>query len=89
VQPQLLVLDEPTSALDATMAQQILKLLQQMQKTKKLAFLLISHDVDVIRAMAHQVVVMQGGEIVESGPAEQVLNNPREQYTRSLLAAAQ
>jgi microcin C transport system ATP-binding protein len=88
VQPQLLVLDEPTSALDATMAKQILNLLQQMQKKKKLAFLLISHDVDVIRAMAHQVVVMHGGEIVESGPVEQVLNHPRGQYTRSLLAAA-
>ena len=89
VQPQLLVLDEPTSALDVTMAQQILKLLQQLQRERGLAYLLITHDVAVIQAMAHQVVVMQGGNIVEMGLMSQVFEQPRHEYTRILLAAAQ
>jgi microcin C transport system ATP-binding protein len=89
VQPRLLVLDEPTSALDVTMAQQILQLLQKLQRERGLAYLLITHDVDVIRAMAHHVVVMQGGNIVEMGPVTQVFEQPRHEYTRILLAAAQ
>jgi microcin C transport system ATP-binding protein len=89
VQPQLLVLDEPTSALDVTMAQQILQLLQKLQRERGLAYLLITHDVDVIRAMAHHVVVMQGGNIVEMGPVTRVFEQPRHEYTRILLAAAQ
>ena len=76
VQPSLLVLDEPTSALDVTMAQQVLQLLQRLQRERGLAYLLITHDVAVIRAMAHHVVVMQGGNIVESGPVDQVLTLP-------------
>ena len=89
VQPRLLVLDEPTSALDVTMAQQILQLLQRLQAERGLAFLLITHDVAVIRAMAHSVVVMQAGHIVESGTVEQVLDAPQHGYTRTLLAAAE
>jgi microcin C transport system ATP-binding protein len=89
VQPKLLVLDEPTSALDVTMAQQILQLLQRLQRDHGLAYLLITHDVAVIRAMAHQVIVMQDGNIVEHGPISQVLDQPRDEYTRILLAAAQ
>lgn len=88
VQPRVLVLDEPTSALDATMAQQILQLLQRLQAEHGLAYLLITHDVEVIRAMAHQVVVMKDGRIVEQGPALTVLETPQAPYTRSLLAAA-
>jgi len=89
VQPKLLVLDEPTSALDVTMAQQILQLLQRLQRDHGLAYLLITHDVEVIRAMAHQVIVMQDGNIVECGSVSQVLEEPRHEYTRILLAAAQ
>ncbi len=89
VEPRVLVLDEPTSALDVTMAQQILQLLQRLQAERGLAFLLITHDVGVIRAMAHQVLVMQAGQIVESGPVEQVLERPQHAYTRTLLAAAE
>jgi microcin C transport system ATP-binding protein len=68
VQPQLLVLDEPTSALDVTIQKQVLALLQRLQRDRGLSYLLITHDVDVIRAMAHDVMVMKDGEIVEAGP---------------------
>jgi microcin C transport system ATP-binding protein len=88
VQPQLLVLDEPTSALDVTIQKQVLKLLSQLQKDKGLSYLLITHDVDVIRAMAHDVMVMKDGDIVESGSVLQVLDAPRDEYTRTLVAAA-
>jgi len=87
VRPRVLVLDEPTSALDVTMAQQILELLQRLQAERGLAYLLITHDVAVIRAMAHQVVVMKDGQIVEQGPLDAVLQQPEHAYTRTLLAA--
>ena len=89
VQPRVLVLDEPTSALDVTMAQQVLQLLQRLQKERGLAYLLITHDVDVIRAMAHKVIVMQRGQIVESGPVGDVMQRPAHAYTRTLLAATE
>ena len=89
VQPQLLVLDEPTSALDVTMAQQVLTLLQDLQRSRGLAYVLITHDVAVVRAMAHTVLVMQAGQIVESGPVAEVLDAPQHPYTRTLLAAAE
>ncbi|MFL6693948.1 MAG: ATP-binding cassette domain-containing protein, partial [Ramlibacter sp.] len=88
VGPQLLVLDEPTSALDVTIQKQVLKLLQRLQREKGLAYLLITHDVDVIRAMAHDVLVMRNGEVLEAGPVEQVLGSPSHDYTRALVAAA-
>jgi microcin C transport system ATP-binding protein len=86
IQPRLLVLDEPTSALDVTVQKQVLALLQRLQRERALSYLLITHDVDVIRAMAHRVLVMQGGAVVESGRAEDVLARPRHDYTRLLLA---
>ena len=87
VEPELLVLDEPTSALDVTVQQQILSLLQDLQRRRGMAYLLITHDLDVLRAMAHEVLVLQGGQVVESGAAEQVLASPAHPYTRGLLAA--
>ncbi len=87
VQPRLLVLDEPTSALDVTIQQQVLQLLQQLQRQHNLSYLLITHDVDVIRAMAHDVLVMKDGSIVEAGPLEQVLDTPGHPYTRALVAS--
>jgi microcin C transport system ATP-binding protein len=87
VDPDLLVLDEPTSALDVTVQKQILKLLQDLQKKRGMAYLLITHDIDVLRAMAHQVMVLQAGHIREAGLADQVLYAPQHPYTRSLLAA--
>jgi microcin C transport system ATP-binding protein len=89
VQPRVLVLDEPTSALDVTMAQQILQLLQRLQAEHGLAYLLITHDVDVIRAMAHHVAVMKDGKIVEHGPINTVFETPMQDYTRILLAATE
>jgi microcin C transport system ATP-binding protein len=87
VKPQLLVLDEPTSALDVTVQKQVIELLLRLQRERGLSYLLITHDVDVIWAMAHEVMVMQAGEVVESGPAEQVLKAPVHPYTRQLLSA--
>lgn len=88
VEPSVLVLDEPTSALDVTIQQQVLKLLQRLQRDRGLSYLLITHDVDVIWAMAHDVLVMKNGEVVESGTVEQVLRHPRDPYTQTLVAAA-
>ena len=88
VQPQVLVLDEPTSALDVTIQQQVLGLLQRLQKEKGLSYLLITHDGEVIRAMAHDVLVMKDGAIVECGTVDAVLNRPEHPYTQKLVAAA-
>ena len=88
VQPQVLVLDEPTSALDVTIQQQVLSLLQRLQREKGLSYVLITHDMEVIRAMAHQVLVMKDGEVVENGPVFKVLDTPRHPYTQRLVAAA-
>ncbi len=89
VEPQLLVLDEPTSALDVTIQQQVLGLLQRLQKEHRLSFLLITHDVAVVRAMAHRVIVMKDGEVLESGSVTQVLDTPSHPYTQKLVAAAE
>ena len=88
VQPQLLVLDEPTSALDVTIQKQVLRLLLQLQRQRALSYLLITHDVAVVRAMAHDVLVLKDGRVVEAGAAAQVLGAPQHPYTRKLLAAA-
>ena len=88
VNPDIVVLDEPTSALDVTIQQQVLALLQRLQKERGLSYVLITHDVAVIRAMAHDVLVMKDGRIVEAGDALQVLDAPREDYTRRLMAAS-
>ena len=88
VEPSLLVLDEPTSALDVTVQKQVLALLQRLQRERGLSYLLITHDVDVISAMAHAVVVMKDGAVVESGSVQQVLQNPVHPYTRILVQAS-
>jgi len=88
VDPELLVLDEPTSALDVTIQKQVLGLLQRLQRERGLAYLLITHDVEVVRAMAHRVVVMKDGAILEQGEVDAVLDRPQHPYTRQLVAAA-
>jgi len=85
VNPRLLVLDEPTSALDVTIQKQVLGLLQRLQRERGLSYLLITHDVDVIRAMAHEVMVMKDGDVLESGSLSEVLDSPRHPYTRVLV----
>jgi microcin C transport system ATP-binding protein len=88
IDPELLVLDEPTSALDVTVQKQVLALLQRLQQERGLSYLLITHDVDVIRAMAHDVLVMKDGVVVERGLVTQVLQSPAHPYTRALVQAA-
>ncbi|QAX28500.1 ABC transporter ATP-binding protein [Leisingera sp. NJS204] len=88
LRPKLVVLDEPTSALDMTVQVQIVELLRDLQTRYGLAYLFISHDLNVVRAMSHQVVVMNQGDVVETGAAEALFTNPQADYTRRLLAAA-
>jgi microcin C transport system ATP-binding protein len=88
LKPKFIVLDEPTSALDMSVQAQIVELLRDLQKRHNLAYLFISHDLKVIRALAHDVIVMRRGKVVEQGPSEALFANPREAYTRALMAAA-
>lgn len=88
LRPRLLVLDEPTSALDMTVQVQIVDLLRDLQRRHGLAYLFISHDLKVVRAMSHKVMVMKEGDVVESGTAQDLFENPQAEYTRSLIAAA-
>ncbi|KVZ16942.1 ABC transporter ATP-binding protein [Burkholderia stagnalis] len=87
VDPRILVLDEPTSALDVSVQRNILALLVDLQRRHKLSYVLISHDIDVLRATAHRIAVMQNGRIVETGETLQTLHSPRHAYTRGLVAA--
>jgi len=86
--PKFVVLDEPTSALDMSVQAQIVDLLRDLQKRRGLAYLFISHDLKVVRALASEIVVMRRGEVVESGPAREVFAAPQSDYTRALFAAA-
>ena len=88
LKPKFIVLDEPTSALDMSVQAQITDLLRDLQKKHDLAYMFISHDLKVIRALAHEVIVMKDGKVVEAGPAEKVIDNPETPYTRALMAAA-
>ncbi|MCG1054344.1 dipeptide ABC transporter ATP-binding protein [Mycetohabitans sp. B5] len=88
VEPQVLVLDEPTSALDVSIQQQVLHLLSRLQQKYNLGYVFISHDLEVIAAIAHRVVVIQGGMVVETAPTEALLHAPTHPYTRKLLKAA-
>jgi microcin C transport system ATP-binding protein len=88
LKPQLIILDEPTSALDRTVQKQIIELLRELQQRYRLSYLFISHDLAVVRAMSHRVMVMQAGKVVEQAAAEQLFNRPEHPYTQRLLQAA-
>jgi microcin C transport system ATP-binding protein len=88
LKPRLVVLDEPTSALDMSVQAQIVALLRDLQQKYGLAYLFISHDLKVVRALAHRVVVLRHGKVVEQGDADAVFAAPREDYTRALMRAA-
>jgi ABC-type microcin C transport system duplicated ATPase subunit YejF len=88
LKPKVVVLDEPTSALDRQVQKQIVKLLRDLQARHGLAYLFISHDLKVVRAMADRIMVMKDGALVEEGPTDEILDNPRADYTRRLMAAA-
>ena len=89
LKPQILVLDEPSSALDVSIQKQVLALLSSLQKKYNFAYLIISHDLAVIRAMSHELMVLRGGEVVEYGETEAMIANPKEPYTKALFAAAE
>jgi microcin C transport system ATP-binding protein len=88
LEPQFVMLDEPTSALDMSVQAQIVELLRDLQKKRNLAYMFISHDLKVVRALANHVLVMQNGRVVEEGPAQSIFVEPKTDYTRALFAAA-
>jgi len=88
LEPKFVMLDEPTSALDVSVQAQIVDLLRDLQKKRNLAYLFISHDLKVVRALANEVIVMRNGKVVEQGPATEIFSNPQHDYTKALLAAA-
>ena len=88
LEPRFVVLDEPTSALDMSVQAQIVDLLRDLQARRGLAYLFISHDLRVVRALASDIVVMREGKVVEAGPAGDIFAAPRDEYTKALFAAA-
>ena len=88
LEPKFVVLDEPTSALDMSVQAQIIDLLRDLQRRRGLAYLFISHDLRVVKALAGHLIVMRHGKVVESGPAERVFSAPENAYTKALFAAA-
>ena len=88
LKPRFVVLDEPTSALDMSVQAQVVELLRELQQRYKLAYLFISHDLKVVRALAHKVAVMRNGIVVETGTTEQIFESPKTDYTKALMAAA-
>jgi microcin C transport system ATP-binding protein len=88
LKPKLLVLDEPTSALDVSIQSQVIDLLRKLQTAHNLSYIFISHDLRVVRALSHRIIVMKNGKVVETGNAEDVFKAPQEEYTQELLKAA-
>jgi microcin C transport system ATP-binding protein len=88
LRPALIVLDEPTSALDVSVQAEIVDLLRDLQEREGIAYLFISHDLRVVRALAHHVIVMKDGKIVEKGAAQSLFESPQAEYTKTLIEAA-
>ena len=88
LEPKFVMLDEPTSALDMSVQAQVVELLLRLQEERNLAYLFISHDLKVVRALANEVIVMRLGKVVEQGPSGQIFDDPQTDYTKALMAAA-
>lgn len=88
LEPKFMVLDEPTSALDMSVQAQVVDLLRELQRKHNLAYMFISHDLKVVRALANEVIVMRLGQVMEQGPARQIFSNPKHEYTKTLMSAA-
>ncbi|GHC67219.1 ABC transporter ATP-binding protein [Limoniibacter endophyticus] len=88
LKPKFVMLDEPTSALDMSVQAQVVDLLRDLQRKYQLAYLFISHDLKVVRALANQVIVMRNGRVIEAGPSSQIFENPQDDYTKALISAA-
>jgi len=88
LEPKFVVLDEPTSALDMSVQAQIVDLLRHLQERRQLAYLFISHDLRVVKALANEIIVMRQGKVVEQGTATEIFANPQSEYTKALFAAA-
>ena len=88
LEPKFVMLDEPTSALDMSVQAQVVELLLRLQRERNLAYLFISHDLKVVRALANDVIVMRLGKVVEQGASSQIFDAPEEDYTKALMAAA-
>ncbi|MGL4489007.1 MAG: ATP-binding cassette domain-containing protein, partial [Rhizobiaceae bacterium] len=88
LKPKFVMLDEPTSALDMSVQAQVVDLLRDLQAKHSLAYLFISHDLKVVRALANEIMVMRNGEVVEHGPSREVFDAPKTDYTKALMAAA-
>ena len=85
--PEILIADEPTTALDVTVQAQILRLLMELRENHQLTYIFISHDLSVVKFMSDRIMVMEKGKIVESGPADEIYQNPQNPYTQRLIAA--
>jgi oligopeptide transport system ATP-binding protein len=88
LKPKLLILDEPTSALDRSIQAEMIDLLRKLQERHQLAYLFISHDLKVVRAMSHRIIVMKDGRIVEEGKTEKLFTQPKDVYTKTLIHAS-
>ena len=88
LRPKLIILDEPTSALDRSVQKQIIELLRDLQNRYRLSYLFISHDLAVVRALSHRVMVMRSGTLIETANTQTLFSNPKNPYTRDLIAAA-
>lgn len=88
LQPELIILDEPTSALDRTVQSQVVNLLRNIQQKYQISYLFISHDLAVVKALSHRVMVMKQGEVVEYGDSHQIFDSPKEAYTQTLIEAS-
>ena len=88
LKPRFLILDEPTSALDLSVQSQIVNLLKKLQKENNLGYVFISHDLRVVQSLAHQLIVLKNGKVVESGNSNQIFKLPKQKYTKQLISAA-